>query len=108
MFTLFILLTSVPALVNSETTDVPRVNNFCGLWVATVYNIDYPVKPTTDAEILKSEALTVLDTAQNSGFNAIFLQVRPASDALYPSKYYPWSKYLTGTQGLAPSDIAEA
>jgi uncharacterized lipoprotein YddW (UPF0748 family) len=36
-------------------------------------------------------------------FNAVFVQVRPAGDAFYPTKLAPWSKYLTGKQGLAPS-----
>ena len=38
------------------------------------------------------------------GLNAIFLQVRPSADALYPSGIFPWSKYLTGTCGAAPTD----
>jgi uncharacterized lipoprotein YddW (UPF0748 family) len=38
------------------------------------------------------------------GFNAVFFQVRPASDAFYPSKIFPWSGYLTGTQGIAPAN----
>lgn len=75
-----------------------------GIWVATVLNIDYPTKPTTDAEILKQEALKILDDAKKLGMNAVFLQVRPSGDALYKSQYYPWSKYLTGQQGLAPAD----
>ncbi len=36
--------------------------------------------------------------------NAVILQVRPSADALYPSELYPWSKYLTGTQGTAPKN----
>ncbi len=75
-----------------------------GLWVATVVNIDYPVKPNTDANELKKEAINILNHAKNMGLNAVFLQVRPTADALYPSKYFPWSKYLTGSQGLIPSD----
>lgn len=73
-----------------------------GVWVASVLNIDYPAHPVTDSEVLKSEALKILDSAAETGFNAVFLQVRPSSDALYKSSYYPWSKYLTGSQGLAP------
>ncbi len=75
-----------------------------GLWVATVLNIDYPSKPTTDASVLKNEAITILDHAKYMGLNAVFLQVRPASDALYPSTYFPWSKYLTGGQAVPPTD----
>ena len=75
-----------------------------GVWVSTVVNIDYPTKATIDVEVLKSEALRILDNAKDMGMNAVFLQVRPCSDAIYKSKYFPWSKYLTGTQGLAPAD----
>ncbi len=97
-----ILLVSLPVL--AETTSVPSSNrDFRGLWVATVVNIDYPSKPTTDAELLKQEALKILDYAKDTGFNAVFLQVRPTADALYPSKYFPWSKYLTGAQGTSPT-----
>ena len=73
-----------------------------GMWVATVVNIDYPSKPTTDPEVLKKEALEILDTAGDTGINAVFLQVRPTADAFYKSKIFPWSKFLTGTQGKAP------
>ncbi|HOQ75445.1 MAG TPA: family 10 glycosylhydrolase [Thermoclostridium sp.] len=76
--------------------------DFRGLWVSTVANIDYPVKPTTDPATLKSEAIRILDFAQDTGFNAVFLQVRPTADAFYKSGIFPWSKYLTGKQGTAP------
>lgn len=73
-----------------------------GLWVATVVNIDYPSKPETDPEILKAEAIEILDYAQATGLNAVFFQVRPTADAFYKSNIFPWSKYLTGAQGKAP------
>ena len=44
-----------------------------------------------------------LDELQKDGVNAIFFQVRAECDALYPSKIEPWSRFLTGTQGKAPS-----
>lgn len=75
-----------------------------GIWVASVLNIDYPSAPTTDPEVLKAEALHILNTAEAAGLNAVFLQVRPTSDAFYPSRYFPWSRYLTGRQGLAPGE----
>lgn len=45
---------------------------------------------------------TIAQTAQEKGINAMFVHVRPFSDALYPSQYYPWSHILTGTQGQDP------
>ncbi|HEX8460968.1 MAG TPA: family 10 glycosylhydrolase, partial [Segetibacter sp.] len=35
--------------------------------------------------------------------NAVVMQIRPVADAFYPSRFEPWSEYLTGKQGLAPS-----
>lgn len=74
-----------------------------GVWVSSVLNLDYPAKPVADAATLKAEADKILDGAADLGFNAIFLQVRPCADALYKSSLYPWSIYLTGEQGKAPS-----
>ncbi|MBQ2613908.1 MAG: family 10 glycosylhydrolase [Clostridia bacterium] len=75
-----------------------------GIWVSTVSNIDYPSKPTTNAKTLKNELLTIFDNCQSMGLNAVFFQVRPAGDALYQSEIFPWSRYLTGTQGKAPEN----
>lgn len=76
-----------------------------GLWVATVYGIDWPsTTGTTPAAIAaqKKELIQLLDLAQTSGLNAIFLQVRPMADAFYKSSLEPWSAYLTGSRGTPP------
>ena len=44
-----------------------------------------------------------LDELQKDGVNTIIFQVRPECDALYESKLEPWSRFLTGKQGVAPS-----
>lgn len=44
-----------------------------------------------------------LDELKKDGVNAIIFQVRAECDALYPSKLEPWSRFLTGQQGKAPS-----
>ena len=75
-----------------------------GVWIATVYNLDYPSSPTTNSETLKAEAISILNNIKELGFNAVFLQVRPSTDALYKSNIFPWSKYLTGTNGVAPDN----
>lgn len=95
-----LLLQPVLALAEKATAD----EEMRGIWVASVLNIDYPSKSTTNPETLKKEAIEILDNAQKIGINAVFLQIRPTADAFYPSKYFPWSKYLTGKQGLAPDN----
>lgn len=75
-----------------------------GVWVSSVYNLDYPSSPTTDPDKLKAEADEILDNCVKWGLNAVFLQVRPSGDALYKSDLFPWSKYLAGSVGTAPQD----
>ncbi len=73
-----------------------------GVWVASVINLDYPSRSGLSEATLKKEVEALLDGAADLGMNAVFVQVRPCGDALYPSKLFPWSKYLTGVQGTPP------
>ncbi len=42
------------------------------------------------------------ETVKANRLNTVFVQVRPFSDALYPSDLFPWSHIITGTQGKDP------
>ena len=44
-----------------------------------------------------------LDYLQDAGINTVIFQVRAEADALYRSSFEPWSRFLTGVQGKAPS-----
>ncbi len=76
---------------------------FRAAWVATVDNIDWPSKGNYNTDSQKTEFIRILDMHQRNGLNAVIVQVRPATDAFYPSPYEPWSEWLTGKQGQAPS-----
>lgn len=78
-------------------------HEFRGVWVATVSNIDWPSKPGLTTQEQKDEVVAILNMHEKNRMNAIIMQIRPASDAFYPSELEPWSKYLTGTPGKAPS-----
>ena len=95
---------SVPLDGTMAAGDVPppAPREFRAAWVSTVANIDWPSKPNLSAEKQQAEAIAILDRARALNLNAIVLQVRPAADAIYPSKLEPWSEYLTGAQGQAP------
>ncbi|MDY3954303.1 MAG: family 10 glycosylhydrolase, partial [Anaerovoracaceae bacterium] len=90
--------------VNAFAADNDKGDRLRGVWVATVYRLDYPKTASTDEAVLKRQADEILDGAASMGLNAVFFQVRPGSDAFYDSKIYPWSQYLTGTQGTAPEN----
>ena len=73
---------------------------FRGAWIATVANIDWPSEEAVGNTAQQQEDMIwLLDSLQNIGLNAIILQVRPTSDALYYSELEPVSHWLTGTQG---------
>ena len=81
----------------------PIAREFRGLWVASVDNIDWPSTRGLTTEQQKAELLALLDRMASIHMNAMILQIRPEADALYASKLEPWSRYLTGVQGRAPS-----
>ncbi|MBB2744286.1 UNVERIFIED_ORG: uncharacterized lipoprotein YddW (UPF0748 family) [Microbispora rosea subsp. rosea] len=73
-----------------------------GVWIATVHNLDWPSKSGLSPDRQKAEYVKILDNAVNRRLNAVFFQVRPASDAIYRSSMEPWSQWLTGTAGKDP------
>ena len=93
---------SIPAESPSPQPAAGPANEFRGVWVTTVANLDFPSKPGLSVAELKAETDKILDNTREMGFDAIFLQVRPESDAFYPSEIFPWSRFLTGEQGKAP------
>ena len=87
-----------------QGTASAKVSDIKGVWAATLYSMDYPSAPTTDASRLKADADAMVESAASHGFNTIFLQVRPSGDAFYKSEIYPVSRYLTGAEGQMPTD----
>ncbi len=79
------------------------VREFRAAWIASVGNSCWPSKPGLTTAQQKAELLAILDRAAALKLNCVIFQVRPACDALYESKLEPWSEYLTGVQGRAPS-----
>jgi len=75
---------------------------FRGAWVATVYNLDWPSRPGLPVAVQQGQLRAIFDRAVDLKLNAILLQVRPASDALYVSDKEPWSQFLSGTAGVSP------
>lgn len=72
---------------------------FRGAWIQCV-NGQFQGLST---EAMQKTLIYQLDELQKDGVNAIIFQVRPECDALYESKIEPWSRFLTGKQGKAPS-----
>lgn len=88
-----------------ETDDSKPKKDLRGAWVSTVSNIDWPSARTLTTAQQQDQLLRILDTLKNTGFNTVFLQIRPEGDALYASSIEPWSYWLTNAQGTAPNPL---
>ena len=90
---------------DTETFEPLTLNEFegemKGIWVT------YMDLNMTDTDMsfqsFKQRFNAIADGAKDKGFNTLIVQVRPFSDALYKSAYYPASHILSGTQGKAVS-----
>lgn len=92
----------VSPVVAQESIDhrYPK-REFRAAWIQAV-NGQFIGKST---EEIKQLLTSQLNSLQGAGINAIIFQVRPEADALYASQYEPWSRFLTGVQGQAPTPL---
>lgn len=94
-----LLLVAGGVLAQVQTGSAHPKREFRAAWIQAV-NGQFRGVPT---EKLKQTLIAQLNSLQGAGINAIIFQVRPEADALYASRLEPWSRFLTGVQGQAPS-----
>jgi len=92
----------VALVVVSLFSGVAQAEEMRAAWVASVHNINFPSRSGLSAGAMKGEIENLVKTAKSVGLNALFVQVRPEGDALYDSRLEPWSRFLTGKQGVSP------
>lgn len=96
------LMTAVLFLVNSvETSAVKREQR--ATWMSA-YTQCWPTSSITEstANTHKRICINNLDSLQKNNMTTIYYHVRTMCDAMYDSKYEPWSSYVSGTRGQAP------
>ena len=86
--------------ISSLYSQITQKREFRGVWIHVVGETQYRDMSTYE---MQWYLIDLLDKLQAMNFNAVIFQVRPAADAFYPSKLEPWSRYLTGKQGVAPN-----
>ncbi|CAF0970419.1 unnamed protein product [Rotaria sordida] len=99
------LCESQPANIKCCFSTNPIKEEFRAAWIATVANIDWPSSRTATPTEQQAELINILNTVQRLNMNGVVFQIRPVGDALYASTLEPWSLYLTGTHGKAPSPL---
>lgn len=93
----FSLFISTATLMGSN----PK-REFRGAWLHVIGQTQWQNKTTEQAKAYIREQF---DKLQNAGCNAVIFQVRPMADAVYKSELEPWSSWLTGKRGKAPSPM---
>jgi uncharacterized lipoprotein YddW (UPF0748 family) len=71
------------------------------VWISYLEFANYGKNGFTKATFEKTID-TMFNNVVDLKMNAVVVQVRPFGDAMYPSAYFPWSKYASGTQGTSP------
>src|SRR5574344_2381948 len=99
------LLSTLFALILAMTVcgsqELPK-REFRGAWLHIVGN--QKIK-TMSMEQIQTWFINTLDTLQMTGCNAVIFQIRPQADAFYKSELEPWTRFLTGEQGVAPDPL---
>lgn len=86
-------------LVVCLATNAQKKREMRGAWIQCVNGQFQGIGTKKMQETLSYQ----LDVLKKDGCNVIIFQVRPECDALYQSNIEPWSRFLTGVQGKAPS-----
>lgn len=99
---LYLFTTLLFSTTQAQVNTMHPKNEFRAVWIATVVNIDWPKTSVDGVAKQKADFIEILDTYKKLNYNAVIVQIRSVGDAFYPSKYAPWSRYLTGKEGKAP------
>lgn len=73
----------------------------CGVWVSYL-ELDMQNVADKSEESFRARFESIAKNCKLNGFNTLIVQVRPFCDALYESKYFPYSHILSGEQGVSP------
>lgn len=102
------IITTAPSVVSTPTAEpavTPKISptpvaeeEMKAVWISY---LEFSTTKQTEAQF-KKKINTMFDNCVSYGMNTVIVQVRPFSDAMYKSEYFPWSRYASGTQGVDP------
>ena len=103
---IYTLLTVLLLSLITTASVTAQLHELRSFWIATVWRLDWPQTAGTSvtaANQQKRQMTELLDRLAEANYNAIWFQVRSMCDAMYDSKYEPWSSNLTGSRGATPA-----
>ena len=99
---LIVLLLLMYLLISQNTSQAKKEEELKGVFISYIELNKYL---KTDEEKSKENIRKMIHNIQNMKLNTIILQVRAASDAIYPSKIYPTSMYIVSKEGDKSYDV---
>lgn len=83
---------------SQKEDDVVKDDDLNAMWISYLEYMNMP----KDEVGFKADIDKMFDRCEEVGMNAVFVHVRSHCDAMYPSDYYPWAIFASGTQGVDP------
>lgn len=91
------------ATIDSAVDEQPKKaeKEMRGVWVSYI-ELDMQNETDKSEASFREKFKNIAINSKNAGFNTLIVQVRPFCDALYDSKFFPYSHILSGAQGVNP------
>ena len=100
---LFFLLVIITIIIfNSKNEETQETKELRGVYISYIEISKY--LKDKDETTSKQNIIRMIENIKKSNLNTIVLQVRPSNDAIYYSKIYPISKYLS-SDNYYPYDV---
>lgn len=87
---------------STATNTVVQSNELRAMWISYIEFQAYLDTYKPNKENFTTFINHIYDNCVSQNMNAVIVHVRPFGDALYQSSYFPWSKYISGKQGVNP------
>jgi uncharacterized lipoprotein YddW (UPF0748 family) len=101
-----LLMIIAPAVYVRAQAD-SRKDEFHAVWISYLEFLERLKDPVTGKPGFTQQRFEdmideMFDKVAGMKMNAVIVHVRPFGDAMYPSEYFPWSRYISGAQGKNP------
>lgn len=93
---------SILAIDKAGNRTVHNFNVTLEMRAVWISYLEFLKSKTYDETAFRAFVDEMFDNCVDSGMNTVIVQVRPFSDAMYESKYFPWSQYASGELGKDP------
>ena len=96
---LLALITMLPSLA-AQPSDSTALEQR-GVWLATVGGLDWP-RGERSHFVQRADLISTIRELAAMGCNTLYFQAVSEMDAMYSSDILPWSRQLTGVEGMSP------